>query len=241
MLFSNTICLAYDAGEFSVSGYAHHLVNSDHIFCTIPDCFLCLGAEESITMHTDCFQLCCQAFNNAERKENFRRLWLAATWRYAWRGMAPLKLPSYNALTDPFPSAISRICGFTKEFPLEISTLIQKFSQSSILWRFNSTLRLVEELNFAKADEEPITCLLSEVLCWSRGSSPKLSQNTPSSSFVCIIIDSRGIKSISRISEDSANNVAQISIHPNVLILEPVETLNSIRVEFKVCSFYIYV
>lgn len=150
--------------------------------------------------------------------------------------MAALKLPSYNALTDPSPSIISKICGFIREFPPEIATLIQSHSQSSPLWRFNSTLQLAEELNFAKANEKVITCLLSEVLYWSRGNSPKLLQNRLFKPFICLVIDSQGIKSIRRISELRANKAAQISIYPNLLIIEPIEIIKLIRVEFKVCT-----
>lgn len=155
--------------------------------------------------------------------------------------MAPLKLPSYSALADPSPSIISKLCGFKREFLPEIATLIQSYSRSSILWRFDATLQLAEELNFATADEEEaITCALSEVLCWSRNGSPdgspKLVQDELVDPFVCLIIDSRGIKSINRLSEHSATLAAQISIHPNLLIIEPVETVKSIDVEFRVCT-----
>lgn len=152
--------------------------------------------------------------------------------------MVPLKLPSYSALTDPSPSIISKLCGFKKEFLPEIATLIQSYSQSSILWRFDAVLQLAEELNFAKADESAITRSLSEVLSWSRGSSPKLVQNEliDLDPFVCLIMDSRGIKSINRISELSATTAARTSIHPNVLIIEPAETMKSTEIEFMVCN-----
>ncbi|KAH8129422.1 hypothetical protein LI328DRAFT_163056 [Trichoderma asperelloides] len=245
---TTSTCLVYNAYEFSASGYAQQSKTGDHVFYKIPDRPLDLGTEESITMHTDCFQLCHQAFKsynyrrdsqyNGGHRRDFRRLWLAATWRYPWKGMAPLKLPSYSALADPSPSIISKLCGFKREFLPEIATLIQSYSRSSILWRFDATLQLAEELNFATADEEEaITCALSEVLCWSRNGSPdgspKLVQDELVDPFVCLIIDSRGIKSINRLSEHSATLAAQISIHPNLLIIEPVETVKSIDVEFR--------
>lgn len=235
----------YDACEFTAKGYAQQPKRGDYTLCKIPDCPLATGAEESITMHTDCFKLCHQAFKsyrrdsqyNGDPKEDFRRLWLAATWRYAWRSMAPLKLPSHSALTDPSPSLISKLFGFTKDFLPEIVSIIQSYSQSSILWRLDTTLQLAEELSFATADEA-ITCSLSEVQCWSRGGSPEFVQDELIDPFVCLIIDSRGIKSINRLSKLLATSAAQTPIHPNVLIIEPVETIKSIGIEFKVCVSY---
>jgi hypothetical protein len=234
----------YDACEFTAKGYAQQPERGDHTFYKMPDCPVATSAEESVTMHTDCFKLChqalknyrCDSLYNGSLKEDFQRLWLAATWRYAWNSMAPLKLPSHSALTDPSPSLISKLCGFEKEFLPEIATLIQNYSQSSILWRLDATLQLAEELSLAKADEEVIICSLSEVRCWSRNESPKFVHEEIVEPFVCLIIDSQGIKSISRISQFSAALAIQTSIHPSVLVLEPAEATKSINIEFKVCS-----
>lgn len=248
VLFRNTTCLVYDACKFTAKGYAQQPKRGDHTFYKIPDRPLTTDAEESITMHTDCFKLCHQAFKSYTRdssykcdhKEDFRRLWLAATWRYAWKSMAPLKLPSRSTLMDPSPSLISKLCGFKKEFLPEIAMLIQSYSQSSVLWRLDATLQLAEELSLAKA-EEAITCSLSEVLYWSRHGSPRFVQDELADPFVCLIIDSQGIRSIDRISEFSASLAAQMSIHPNVLMIEPVEAIKSIDIEFKVCTLHVLI
>lgn len=246
VLFRSTTCLVYDACKFTAKGYAQQPKRGDQTFYKIPDRPVTTGAEESITMHTDCFKLCHQAFKsythdsqyNGDIKEDMRRLWLVATWRYAWKSMAPLKLPSHNALTDPSPSLISKLCGFKREFLPEIAMLIQSYSQSSILWRLDATLQLAEELSFAKADEA-ITCSLSEVLCWSRNDTPRFVQDELAGPFVCLIIDAQGIRSIDRVSEQSATLAAQMSIHPNVLVVEPVEAIKSIDIEFRVSTLYI--
>ncbi|EHK43120.1 hypothetical protein TRIATDRAFT_86044 [Trichoderma atroviride IMI 206040] len=240
VLFRNTTCLVYDACKFSAKGYAQQPERGNHTFYKMPDRPLTTDAEESITMHTDCFKLCHQAFKSYTRdssykgdpKEEFRRLWLAATWRYAWKSMPPLKLPSHSTLIDPSPSLISKLCGFKKEFLPEIAVLIQSYSQSSILWRFDATLQLVEELSLATADDA-VTCSLSKVLCWSRNGSPRFVQDELADPFVCLAIDSQGIRSIDRVSELSATLAAQMSIHPNVLLIEPVEAIKSIDMEFK--------
>lgn len=238
----------YNACKFTAKGYAQQSDRVDITFYKIPDSPMVIGPDESITTHTDCFKLCHQAFTRNKRdsqysgnpKEDLRRLWLAATWRYAWNRMTPLKLPSHGALADPSPGLISKLCGFKKDFLSEIALAVQSFSQSSILWRLDATLQLAEELSFAKADET-VTTSLSNVVCWSRDNPPVFVQDEELvDPFVCLIVDSRGIKSITRLSELSAALATQTSIYPNVLIIEPVETIKSVDIEFRVCTSYTY-
>ncbi|KAL7796906.1 hypothetical protein V8C43DRAFT_329315 [Trichoderma afarasin] len=196
----------------------------------------------------DCFNLCrrelriCkQGLKESLSRGNFNRLWIAATWRYAWREMQPLELPSYSALTNPSPHIIRDLCGFQKTFPPEIVKMIQSHSPSSAIWRFCSTLQLMEELDSSKR-HEVITCSLSEVLRWSRGSVPEFveSQQTVGP-YVCLVIDSRGIESIERISEDSANDAFHVSRHPRVFMVELAETTKTIQVKFLLDMSHLYI
>ncbi|KAL7922270.1 hypothetical protein ACQKWADRAFT_84052 [Trichoderma austrokoningii] len=240
LLFSDKKCLIYDACEFSVNGYAQQSEEGNHMFCKKPRCDLCLGAKESITMHTDCFHMCYEALKNDGRdlnkhdlKEGLRRLWLAATWRYAWRTMAPLKMPGHHTLTNPLPSMIQKICDFRRKFTPEIARLIQSYSSSSVLWRLCCAHQLIEELQSAESDKA-VTCSLSKVLHWFRGSSPKFVENEQVlHPFVRLIMDSRGIKSIERIPESSANKAFYIPSHSSVFITELAEKLKTVEVEFQ--------
>ncbi|KAL6698071.1 hypothetical protein J3F84DRAFT_366414 [Trichoderma pleuroticola] len=242
LLFSHTTCQVYDARKFSRNGYAEQSTKDNTIFCKKPGCSLCLGAEESATMHIDCFDLCCQMLKNYRHqhdlgndgsRESFGRLWLAATWRYAWRTMAPLKLLG-SGFTNPPPNMIRKLCGFRKAFPPEIARMIQSHSPSSLVWRLCSTLEFMEELDSAKM-HEAVTCSLSKVLCWSRGNLPKFVENEQTvGPYVRLITDYRGINSIERISESSANNTTfHVSSHRHVFITELAETMKTIEVEFQ--------
>lgn len=245
VLCSHSICQVYDARKFSRSGYAEQSTKDNNLFCKKPGCSLCLSAEESATMHIDCFDLCCQMLKNYRHqhglgtdgsKESFRRLWLAATWRYAWRTMAPLKLLGSGFTNSP-PNMIRKLCGFRKAFPPEIAKMIQSHSPSSLVWRLCSTLEFMEELDSAKM-HEAVTCSLSKVLRWSRGSLPKFLGNKQTvGPYVRLIIDSRGIHSIERISGFSANKAIRASSHPCVFITELAEAMATIEVEFQVCMY----
>ncbi|PTB60980.1 hypothetical protein M431DRAFT_71299, partial [Trichoderma harzianum CBS 226.95] len=195
--------------------------------------------DESVTIHMDCLDLCRREFGICKRdlkdglsKGGFNRIWLAAAWRYAWREMQPLEMPSYSALADLPPHLISKICGFQKSFPPEITTMIQSYFPSSFFWRSCSTLQLIEEMDSAEL-HEVVTCSLSNVLCWSRGSVPKFVESGQTADpYVRLIMDSRGIKSIERISEDSANNAFRIFKYSDVFLIEHAETIKTIMVEF---------
>lgn len=184
--------------------------------------------------------ICKQDFKDGLSKEGLRRFWLGATWRYAWREMKPLELPSYSAF--PPPHIISKICGVHKVLPPEIVTMIQSYFQPNVLWRLCSIFQLMEELNSAKT-HEAVTCSLSKVLYWSRGSVPKFVESEQTAGlYVCLKIDSRGIKSIERISKSSANDEFHGSEHPHVFIIELAETIKTINVEFQVWAskYYTY-
>ncbi|KAL7958826.1 hypothetical protein V8C34DRAFT_313826 [Trichoderma compactum] len=214
LLPGDRICALYDAHKFSRNGYAEQSTKDNNLFCKKPGCSLSLN----------CFDLCCRMMKNYRHqhdlgndgsKESFRRLWLAATWRYAWRTMAPLKLLG-SGFTNPPPNMIRKLCGFRKAFPPEIARMIQSHSPSSLVWRLCSTLEFMEELDSAKV-HEAVTCSLSKTV----------------GPYVRLIMDYRGINSIERISEFSANKAIHAPSHPHVFITEPAEAMKTIEVEFQ--------
>lgn len=219
------------------------------IFCSRPYCFACRReAEESITVHNDCFQLFEQKCiverdeTGAEQRERqYRRLWVAGTRRYAWREMPPLKFPSSTTLEMPPTDIVSKICGFRKNFLPEVTRIIQSHSKKHILWRLCSVLHLVRELDSVETDET-VVYPLPQVLSWSRGSLVQLVDDPNTAGhFIRLTIDSRGIKSIERISETPANNTAGEIPNPSFMfVVEAVEKLSGVTVEFEVCSLTIH-
>lgn len=213
----------------------------ENVFCKKVDCCQCQIVEESISVHTDCFELfekhCAigDGENSPEQKnEKYRRLWLAGTRRYAWRKMAPLKFPSSTTLAFPQPEIISKLCGFQKIFLPEVVRLIQSYSKLHIIWRYCSAIQLAQELGSAKA-EAAVIYDVPKILSWSRGSPPKVVQDKSlAGSFIRFTIDHRGIKSIDRFSDVPANTAGEIRASSCVFAVEPIEKLSDDKLKFEV-------
>lgn len=242
----DTGCQVYGGLKFDHK-YKQLSEDGDCVFCHNPECSRCLDAEESATMHADCFNLCLQELGSdgsdseapLDQIEGLWRLWLAATWRFAWRGLAPLDLTGYfGDVCDPPPNTIEKICGFKSALLPEMARLIQSFSLSSSLWKFCSVLQLMKELKSAEMVVEVVACPLSKVLRWTRGSSsPTLVEDEQTADpYVHVRIDSRGIQSIERVSEALANKASRVSRYPHFFVTELAETVETIKVFFQVCG-----
>jgi hypothetical protein len=153
--------------------------------------------------------------------------------------LLPLDLPSSTTLERPPPELISKICGFQNTFLPEVpeaAQLVQRFSQSHVLWRLCTVLQLVRELESAE-NKEAVSYPLPEVLSWSRGKSPKLVQDESlAGAFIRFTIDARGIKSIERISDPPQRPAAGIPSPSRVFLVQSVEKLSTCRIEFEVCG-----
>lgn len=223
------------------------LTDVENVFCKNAHCRRCQIVEESISVHTDCFELfekhsiIGDGEKGSERKdEKYRRLWLAGTRRYAWRKMQPLRFPSSTTLAFPQPEIISQLCGFQKIFLPEVVRLIQSHSKSHIVWRYCSAIQLAQELGSAKA-EAAVIYDVPKVLSWSRGCAPKLVQDESlAGSFIRFTIDHRGIKSIDRFSDVPASTVGEIPVSSCVFAVEPVEKLSNDRLEFEVSDHHLF-
>lgn len=212
-----------------------------NIFCKRALCYYCRTGEESISVHTDCFELFeqhCTVGDGKDRseqkEEKYRRLWLAGTRQYAWREMQPLKFPSSITLALPQSEMISRICGFQKIFLPEMIRLIQSHSKLHIIWRYCSAIQLAQELGSAKA-EAAVVYEVPKVLSWSRGSLLELVQDERlAGSFIRFTIDHRGIRSIDRISDTPASTAGEMPASSCVFAVESVERLSDAKIEFEV-------
>ncbi|PKK41124.1 hypothetical protein CI102_14443 [Trichoderma harzianum] len=200
----------------------------ENVFCKKAHCRQCQIVEESISVHTDCFELfekhCAigDGENSPEQKnEKYRRLWLAGTRRYAWRKMQPLKFPSSTTLAFPQPEIISKLCGFQKIFLPEVVRLIQSYSKLHIIWRYCSAIQLAQELGSAKA-EAAVIYDVPKILSWSRGSPPKVVQDKSlAGSFIRFTIDHR------------ASTAGEIRASSCVFAVEPIEKLSDDKLKFE--------
>lgn len=246
----------YDACTFTKSSYPEQRRDKNLLFCKHPNCRCCQEAEESATIHTHCLNLVKELFtaynegtntqgDKNDDEELYKRLWLAATRRYPWRKAAPLKLLSSASggwASWDFMKKISDICGYKTVLLPELSTLIigrLPHRHFRLLESFCSVSQLAEELHKVEADKATIYPLYA-VLSWTRGKLPQLVQHEQlADSPMRLTIDSRGIKTIERISESlesPATEDSKILAHSLAFIVEPVEKLQSVEIEFQVRS-----
>ncbi|KAL7902765.1 hypothetical protein HDV64DRAFT_266767 [Trichoderma sp. TUCIM 5745] len=197
-------------------------------FCNEPSNKRCYATDESVTIHADCL---CLFRKTCSAEDKYRRLWIAATRMYPWRDTAPLDLdPVLYVPTEILSSA----AGFPKSFLPDVAGLIGGHLElTHPLLRFCKVIQLAQYLSVAEPGNA-VTHPLCDVLSWSRGASPILvEQGQAVNPWIRLTIDSRGIKSIERISDQLEKSTAiGLSLYSHVYIVEPVEKLSGVDVEF---------
>lgn len=183
-----------------------------------------------MTVHADCL---CLFRKTCSAKDKYKRLWIAGTSMYPWRDAVPLTLdPVLYAPTEILSSA----AGFSKSLLPDMAGLIGGYLQlSHPLLRFCKVMQLAQYLRLAESGNA-VTHPLCEVLSWSRGASPILvEQGQAVNPLMRLTIDSRGIKSIERLSEKLEQSATMgLSLYSHAYIVESVEQLSGVGVEFLV-------
>lgn len=190
----------------------------------------CHAADESVTVHVDCFRLfgkICSA------KDKYRRLWIAGTRTYPWREAVPLML---EPLLHTSAESISSAAGFDKTLLPEVANLVGSHLQlDHPLLRFCQVIQLARYLSLAEPGDA-VTYPLCKVLSWSRGTCPLLVEQGPIiDRRVRLTIDSRGIQSIERLSDSSEESTVMGSSRSSrVYVVESAEHLSGVDIEFQV-------
>lgn len=191
-----TCCVALDALVFPTAGYGN--IRQNTLFCRFPHCKRCATAGETATIHIDCFYLYTR---RATSPNKLYRLWFASLGRYPWPSSPALLLPSKleSARASHLAADIyglKRLAGL----PREISTMVWNLLGSNDLLRLSAVLEIVDFLSQSRTDfDKSISIPLHRIQAWRRGSSPIISTDI-SHSLIELTIDSKGIKSIERLS-----------------------------------------
>lgn len=152
---------------------------------------------------------------------------------YPWRDAAPLILDP--VLYAPI-EIISSAAGFHKTLLPDVADLISDHLQlDHPLLRFCKVLQLAQYLSFAEFGNA-VVHPLCEVLSWSRGTCPILvEQGQAVNPRVRLTLDSRGIKSIERVSDDlEESTLIDLSLSSHAYIVESAEQLSGVGIEFQV-------
>lgn len=135
--------------------------------------------------------------------DKMHRLFDAASWMNPWKNSPAMKLePSVSLDSGRGIDLAADICGMPglRGLPLELADIVSDFARPSTLWRFASVLDLVEELSqesFDLMESIPLNLISS----WDRGSKPVLELDNSANPFIRLVIDSRGLRHIQRLSE----------------------------------------
>lgn len=131
---------------------------------------------------------------------------------------------------------LSSAAGFPKSLLPDMAGLIGGHLElAHPLLRFCKVIQLAQYLSVAEYGNA-VTHPLCEVLSWSRGASPILiEQGQVVNPWIRLTIDSRGIKSIERLSDQLEKSTAiGLSLYSHAYIVESVEQLSGVDVEFLV-------
>ncbi|KAL7921836.1 hypothetical protein ACQKWADRAFT_294567 [Trichoderma austrokoningii] len=230
LVFHERSIRAYTTSAASHSRYKKFPELEEAFFCDEPANKNCFGSVESVTVHSDCF---CLFGKTCSAKDKYKRLWVAGTSMYPWRDVAPLTLdPVLYAPTDILSSA----AGFPKPFLPDIAGLIGSHLQPNhALLRFCKVIQLAQYLNSAESGNA-VTHPLCEVLSWTRGTAAPIlvGQGEAVNPRMRLTIDSRGIKSIERLSDTLEGSTALgLSLFSHAYIVESVEQLSEVGIEFS--------
>jgi hypothetical protein len=228
--YKRGICITLDAGLYPGSEYCEQKPGS-YIFCRFTQCRGCRITSESITCHTDCFNLV-----KGLSDGTLQRLWVAATWRYPWPHSSPLLLPSEDPIEDYIQLA-SNICDLPllNKLPNEIKTTIIQHCGPDLFWRYASSIKLIKELESAQnSTDSTILLPLIEIESWYRGSEPILSKDDNNRGIIRLTIDARGLREICRFS--SPPKPEALSTHSSyfLYIFKQAIQLSHTKVQFKV-------
>ncbi|VUC31982.1 unnamed protein product [Clonostachys rosea] len=225
--------LKIDAGQFPETK-AHPLVgfvDSSQLgrryqLCRLGHGDVCAGESESVTFHSDCLNL---YVKNMRAGDGWRKLWVAATWRYPWVNCTQLRLPPVDNVMR-YMDCAKDVLNLPRlvRLPLELQMDILKLSGSALVGRYASVLQLTSEL----ASDQPFVGNLSldNIHRWNRGARPTIS-HVITGQEIKVIIDARGLLEIRMVTEPMEDLTVR-SDHM-LYITGPVEKFSGIRVDFQ--------
>lgn len=195
-------------------------------FCRLGNCAACGVSSESITCHSDCFNLWMKSMGNGHGS---RKLWFAATWRYPWLNCPELRLPPGDHVMTYMDCAKEALAWpDIAKLPAELKTQIVELSGPTKIGRIASVLQLVSEV----AEDRPFvaTLPLDNIKYWCRGGQPTVS-HASNGEQVQLTIDARGLMEICWVTEPMKNRTARSD--RMLYISGPIEQFSNVEVAFQ--------
>ena len=133
--------------KFSAAGEPH--IRDNRVFCRHSHCKRCSAAEETATIHVDCFNL--YIMRTKHRPDRLHRLWTLSLTRYPWPRSPALLLPLV-----PSVAVINRANNHARNtynlhmplgLPQEIITMIWGYLSQNDLLRLSCVLETIDFLD----------------------------------------------------------------------------------------------
>ncbi|CAH0004783.1 unnamed protein product [Clonostachys byssicola] len=206
LTYYSETCIILDAGVFT--DHDHCDQPTRHIiFCRISDCDQCPLTSETITFHTDCFNLVKGLLTDGA----LRRFWVAATWRHPWRYSPPLLQTSEDPVDD-FTRIASNVC----QIPL-LKTLPNEIKKQCL---FSSAV--------------PISHYgVMHLKVGIGGGQPRLT-NRRQRNVIQLTIDARGLKAICRFSEPPEPRASSTDSRHFLYLFWQATKVHNIKVQFDI-------
>ncbi|CAG9986409.1 unnamed protein product [Clonostachys byssicola] len=195
-------------------------------FCRLGSCPICGVNGESITCHSDCFNLWMRTMGNGD---GLYKLWVAATWRYPWVNSPVLRLPPWDEPAS-YMGCATDVLEYPDlaRLPLELKAAIVKFSGPTEIGRFASVLQLMSDM---AADRPFVATLpLGSIKYWNRGSRPRIF-HASNGEVVQLIIDARGLMEIRWVTKPMEDFTVRSD--DMLYITGPIEQFSRIEVAFQ--------
>ncbi|PHH80890.1 hypothetical protein CDD80_5810 [Ophiocordyceps camponoti-rufipedis] len=209
--------------------------------CGQIDCGQCEYSPDSYAystdtgvVHTDCLKLFLSLFPDNSQgssqglREGLRQIRLAAAMRSPWKG----------AYLDLTPIIDVRVMGTLvpgmRRLPAEIATIIHDLSSPTTL-RYCSTLQLFRELSSPNTCSQYKSMPLTNIKSWERGGQPETQDYDYDLPLIRLVLDSRGLLSITRLRERDSPCVDQYYPSQHFgYVLESAQALSHVVFDFEV-------
>ncbi|KAF4122015.1 hypothetical protein GMORB2_7608 [Geosmithia morbida] len=236
--------LVTDAFPFTAygTGTLSDLVNG-WLPCWMPDCKHCAPSPESVTIHHDCFKVFlgqCIKAPAGKTAGLLDSLWRFTAWRVPWKGAPALFLEEDDLpmLSKDTLEAVSSRYGTAElsRLPPELVRIVKRYSEDAVFWRIVAAADLARRFVGSSPITAATTMPLSDIASWDRGQGPVVLGEagpwTPSA-IIRLAIDSHGLRSVERFSEDSLPTFNPKRISNVVFVVEPVSCFKDVLAIFQ--------
>lgn len=195
----------YPSYYTSEAGWNH---SPEGTICQVSGCKKCPDGPETASVHVDCYNLYNRSVHGSDK---LAHLFNAASWMYPWKNVPALHLEPSKVVDNCRALRVAaHACSLPGllDLPLELADLVSEFASDSTSFRLASVLDLID---YTTGDESKSMWKvpIQDIASWERGAEPVIKPGATDKPFIHLVIDSRGLRQICRLSEIPAPSEAR--------------------------------